>query len=294
MCGIVGVFRVKNSIIPASITKKALLSLYKESLSRGIDSSGAAFRSSTSIDIVRDSISANSLIKSNNFTKLLNQNIENLELIGHARMETNGSFALDYNNQPVVKDGCVVIHNGIIVNDKEIWENHPGLKRQFEVDTEIINSVLRENLSKDNNLVNSIIDTLKEVKGSYSLGIFLNDYNTSIFTTNTGSLYYLKTLDNSLIFIASELRFLENVLNQELSQFKDMIEIVQILPEDILFVTRGIENQSIHLHKNHDKSNVKYFNQTSPLNFSITNTEFSNKNIDKRIKNDDKFEKVSS
>jgi glucosamine 6-phosphate synthetase-like amidotransferase/phosphosugar isomerase protein len=61
--------------------------------------------------------------------------------IGHSRLVTNGSQLKDHNNQPVVKDGIVGIHNGIIVNVEELWKKHATMKRQFDIDTEVMLSI---------------------------------------------------------------------------------------------------------------------------------------------------------
>ena len=40
-------------------------------------------------------------------------------VLGHSRLITNGLF----DNQPVVRDGLILFHNGIVVNDKYIWSS---------------------------------------------------------------------------------------------------------------------------------------------------------------------------
>ncbi len=59
-------------------------------------------------------------------------------LIGHSRLVTNGAQERNDNNQPVIADGIVAVHNGIITNDAELWQRHPELKREYEVDTEVL------------------------------------------------------------------------------------------------------------------------------------------------------------
>jgi glucosamine 6-phosphate synthetase-like amidotransferase/phosphosugar isomerase protein len=46
--------------------------------------------------------------------------------MGHSRLVTNGSQTNADNNQPVVKDGVIGVHNGIIVNEAELWARHPA------------------------------------------------------------------------------------------------------------------------------------------------------------------------
>ena len=55
---------------------------------------------------------------------------------GHSRLVTNGYRSFDDNNQPVISTGSVGVHNGIVVNDKSIWQQHPQMERRTDVDSE--------------------------------------------------------------------------------------------------------------------------------------------------------------
>ena len=52
-------------------------------------------------------------------------------VLGHSRLQTNGQSEINTNNQPVVKDGAVGIHNGIIVNDNDLWNAYPSIKEEL-------------------------------------------------------------------------------------------------------------------------------------------------------------------
>ena len=58
-------------------------------------------------------------------------------------MITNGLF----DNQPVVRDGILVLHNGIIVNDKEIWESI-NIKQLYQIDSEAIIAITIKHLEE--------------------------------------------------------------------------------------------------------------------------------------------------
>ena len=64
-------------------------------------------------------------------------------VLGHSRLITNGLS----DNQPVVRNGICVLHNGIIVNDEEIWKKI-SIERQFRIDTEVIAAITLEHLDK--------------------------------------------------------------------------------------------------------------------------------------------------
>ena len=63
-------------------------------------------------------------------------------------MVTNGSSDVHDNNQPVIRSGLVAIHNGIIVNDAELWPDMPAVERNLEVDTEVMLALVERNLRK--------------------------------------------------------------------------------------------------------------------------------------------------
>lgn len=198
MCGIFGTINLSDS--------KKINKLFKLSLSRGRDSSGIAVITDKNISVFKLAQPANVFIKNKTTQKLIN---ESKALIGHARMVTNGSMNFNVNNQPVIKDGMVAVHNGIIVNDEELWKKHKNLKRQFQVDTEILLSLFRQNIDKEQDLIKSFNKTIKEIEGAVSTAILFEDQNKLLLYTNTGSLHYIKT--KKYLVFASEKIFLNSL-----------------------------------------------------------------------------------
>ena len=62
---------------------------------------------------------------------------------------TNGSQLNNINNQPVVKDGIISVHNGIISNSEDLWKDNSHLKRETDIDTEILLSLIKDNIKSD-------------------------------------------------------------------------------------------------------------------------------------------------
>ena len=60
----------------------------------------------------------------------------------HTRFTTQGSTSNNANNHPVVSEGMVVTHNGVLVNDSDILARL-GVNPVADVDTEAINAGLR-------------------------------------------------------------------------------------------------------------------------------------------------------
>src|SRR5688572_27306396 len=104
MCGIFGIIS-KNAI-----NKSELKLLVKHSQQRGKDSSGLIFMKDNRYQICRADHSIDKLLSK---VKPYDSRI----VLGHSRLITNGLS----DNQPVIRDDIFVLHNGIVVNDDEIW-----------------------------------------------------------------------------------------------------------------------------------------------------------------------------
>lgn len=232
MCGILGFIQLKDSKIEDIGVNQLLKHLYSFSESRGHDSSGIAVLRDEQIFVNKRALPASKYINTPTFRKLLENSNEIRAVIAHARMETNGSFSESKNNQPVVKDGMCTVHNGIIVNDKQLWIDHPEIKREYEVDTEVFNSLVSLYLSKKS-LFESMKETLKELEGAYSFASLFDKYNYLFLGTNTGSLYYI--LSKKYFIFASELQFLE-LLQKKYSNLLCGEKVNQLLPGNFLFV----------------------------------------------------------
>lgn len=233
MCGIYGVIPKPGSkYLKSSQIKQFVKPLIQLSLSRGKDASGIALITNKKVKVLKRPISANKLLKTSEFNDLFNE--ENIRgYIGHARMETNGSFAKNYNNQPVINEGCVTIHNGIIVNVDNLWTKHSQMARKYEVDTEVINALIRKYLKEtDNNFVQSISKAFSELEGAFSTASLFEDFNVLLLGTNTGSLYTIQTKE--LFIFASERYYLEKL---KVDKFTDeAVEIQQIKPPAFLII----------------------------------------------------------
>lgn len=238
MCGIFGIITTPKANIPAQNISQVLEKLALLSQSRGRDSAGVAFRNSeiNQIQVVKGDVPIGQLIQSKVYKEFLSSNLQSAHngngfaAFGHARLVTNGSQLQEQNNQPVIKDNMVVVHNGIIVNGDTLWEANPLLTRQYSIDTEIIPALINQNLENGLCIQNSITSSLKNIQGTYSLAMLFQNHSCFALATNNGSLYYQTDSKNYIVF-ASEKHFL-NKLN-DFAPFKKISsksEILQLLP----------------------------------------------------------------
>ena len=122
---------------------------------------------------------------------------------GHARLVTNGTQLEDANNQPVMKDDIICIHNGIVVNVDDLWSSHKKLNREHEIDTEVIPALVRMELNEGKSVEASVVNSIEKVFGTASIAMTFADIQKFVLATNNGSLYILHN-NKDIVYFASE------------------------------------------------------------------------------------------
>lgn len=244
MCGIFGVILKPGSKYPEQNIAGSLKKLALYSESRGKDSSGVAFRYSKEkeINILKGDIPVSELLESQHYHQNSKQLLSEyktgagLQCFGHARLVTNGSQLNEVNNQPVIKDNIVIIHNGIITNVDELWQNEKTLSQQFSIDTEIIPSIIHSGFKQELNTQDAAVNACNKLEGTFSVATMFADRDEFLLATNNGSLYYL-TNQQDFIFFASERYYLEKLLAQSsFSAFTGYEKVKQLKADDALLI----------------------------------------------------------
>ncbi len=219
MCGIFGV--IPGAAGAAARDIKPLVSrIFLLSESRGREASGICLISDDEFVVCKENIPAHALVASPAYDSLFRRPAREdgslpspaRAYIGHSRLVTNGSQELYDNNQPVVKNGGVIIHNGIVVNDAELWGRHPGLTRSFEIDTEVILDLLTEHHGELRSLEFAVAATYDELRGTAAIAAVPAGSGTLVLATNNGSLYLAHKPGAPLVF-ASEQYFLARMMS---------------------------------------------------------------------------------
>lgn len=222
MCGIFGIVVNKSFCRDTVLISRMVNDLFRLSEFRGKESAGIAILSGPSIRVLKQAMPASMLIRSPAYRDffrdamadpLTGDNWEKLAIIGHSRLVTNGAQELNRNNQPVVADGIVGVHNGIIVNDAALWRQFPELRKQCDVDTEIMLRLIRLFLTQTGSLSTAFRKTLNQVRGSVTTALLFEDISYMLLATNTGSLYITMNPTEGLFVFASERFILETFMN---------------------------------------------------------------------------------
>jgi len=175
MCGIIGYIGKKDS-------KEVLLDCLKKLEYRGYDSSGIALFNNNKYKIIKCSGRISNLEE-----KVKSEKVNSTTIgIGHTRWATHG-VANDTNAHPHEGKTCVLVHNGIIENYKELKANllEKGYCFYSDVDSEVIAKLLDEYKTNDN------LETLRNVcnllDGSFALNIIFKDEQDKIYVTKKDS-----------------------------------------------------------------------------------------------------------
>ena len=120
---------------------------------------------------------------------------------------------MNSNNQPVIKNGSVGIHNGIIVNEQKIWNSYASLKKEYDVDTEVLLGLLQFHRNEGSSIIDAAKKTFHEIEGSASIAVLFDDTNTALLATNTGSLYMIVSLREDIALFSSEKFILQQLLD---------------------------------------------------------------------------------
>jgi glutamine---fructose-6-phosphate transaminase (isomerizing) len=203
MCGIFGI------VSQQKVNKNDLKQLASHSQQRGKDSSGLVF--------LKNGIKVKKA--DYDIIKLLNkvQPYNSSFVFGHSRLITNGLE----DNQPVVRENIILLHNGIIVNEEEVWENLQT-KRKLKIDSETIIGVTLDFLKSNSNLELLPNEIFKQCKGVISCALVLKDQGKLILLSNNGSLYVGKK-DNDTYFASEKYpltltscRDIQQIVNQHM------------------------------------------------------------------------------
>lgn len=240
MCGIFGIsYNLTSKMTPLE-TRKIMDHLFHYSQSRGKEASGILLKSGDNLVVYKDTIMGDRFIKTDKYASLFDKTHistdDTLMMIGHARLDTNGSKWDNTNNSPLEYNGVYGIHNGIIVNVDNLWAQNPHLERRHVVDSEVLLALFWDELKKGLSETQAMQSIFGKIEGSASVAIYSSAKNSLSLATNTGSLYFIQYA-NGLFVFASENYILEQ-LHKKLPflRKKGAAKIQQILPKSALCI----------------------------------------------------------
>lgn len=203
MCGIFGVISL------SAVLEEELGILVKHALQRGRDSSGLVTFVKNSYRIDRADYTITRLLR-----EVRPQHSP--VVLGHSRLITNGLG----DNQPVVRDGVVVLHNGIVVNDEVIWAEI-GKTRSLRIDTEAIAGIAVAHLEATLPLEQLPARILALCQGVVACALILPKLGKLCLFSNNGSLYVGSKGSNT--YFSSEAYPLKLIGCEYITQVRDAV-----------------------------------------------------------------------
>ncbi|NOL50817.1 glucosamine 6-phosphate synthetase [Pelistega suis] len=227
MCGIFGV------IAQQAIVKEDFKKLVQHSRQRGRDSSGLVYLENHQYRISRADYDV---------VKLLSKErpYHSHVILGHSRLITNGLG----DNQPVIRGDICAIHNGIIVNDDEVWDKLK-VNRQYKIDSEVIVGIAEEMLQYNASIEDIPARVLSLCKGIIACALMLPSKGKLLLFSNNGSLY--TGVKNKQVYFASERYALDLIHCENIQQIKEDSVILDIPTSVMPFVVEDQKSRKENL-----------------------------------------------
>jgi glutamine---fructose-6-phosphate transaminase (isomerizing) len=260
MCGIFGVI-CAGGRVDATLARDLALALLKHSETRGREAAGIAVHDGREIQVLKQGGSVTEFLASPKLHALLDRALgqfgpgKTIAITGHSRLATNGTQSNVDNNQPVITHGSVALHNGIVVNDRELAVRYPIIAPQSELDSEVLAALLRTKLDVSHDLVAATRDAFAEIQGSASIAMLFDNLGIMLLATNTGSLFQLTGDGGAVIAFASERFILQRVLeDRALSAKLGDCHIEQVRANHALAISLdGLERRAFSLEPGRDE-----------------------------------------
>ena len=271
MCGIIGIASGK----PVSIN---IINSLKKLEYRGYDSAGIATLKDQLINERKCSGRVDELEKI-----LLKSPSDGNIGIGHVRWATHGIPNL-INAHPHSSENVSVVHNGIIENSDELKKilEDKGSKFKSQTDTEVITLLITEAL-KNMEPLDAVFKTLKDLKGSFALGIIFKDFPDIIIGARRGSPLAVGYSSNEN-YLGSDSYALKSMTNK--ISYLDDGETCVLTKNSISFfdVKKNKINKKVHIVSDDenisDKGNYKNFMSKEIFEQPITAKKCVNEYID--------------
>ena len=216
MCGIFGI------LSPRFVNKSHLSILASHAKQRGQDSSGIIYVEKDICRIAKADFDICKLLSSTHLPKTH-------FIAGHSRLVTNGLN----DNQPVVRDDIALIHNGIILNEQDIWTSL-NIDRKYEIDSEAIIAVAMQARHNGVDFENLASEILAKCRGTVSAVILFVKERKACLFSNNGSLYYGARGED--IYFSSEKYPLEKVGCANIKQLLNSGIVIDIPVADEMYV----------------------------------------------------------
>lgn len=220
MCGIFGFVAAPGAPLSNAGAQRAIRSLLERSEPRGREATGLAVILPQEIVYYRRPMAPSRVLARDDFQRFLDTVFppdapaaQPRAVIGHCRLVTNGSQVRDENNQPVLLEEVVGVHNGIVTNPEALAAPAVEAPVRFALDSEALFTRVAGELQRGADVADALRRTYASLDGEASIGMFARAADAVVVATNTGSLYVTAVPEQGMFAFASEAHILRACLD---------------------------------------------------------------------------------
>ena len=292
MCGIFGVISDVEPNLALKKINSDIKKFVKFSEKRGSDTFGVSLKVDDAHYVFKANENPSNAIKKDEYnfflkSHLKDQIIKKAIVIGQTRLVTNGSKFSYSNNQPLLTDNIIGIHNGIFTN---LEKNNKEKTINYESYDVVSDSLIFfENLSSivhNENFIEEYKKYIININRNYSIAFLVKNESKLFLSSNCGSLYFYNESD--FFCFASEKEILLNYLkNSDLYKNKNInySKIKKCINETIIY-DQNTQKIDILSHNNSDKV-LTSLNINSESNLNVIN------NLDFKLRRINNLKKCS-
>ncbi|HUF46616.1 MAG TPA: hypothetical protein VMM93_02310 [Vicinamibacterales bacterium] len=221
MCGLFGFVGVPAADLDETAVQHAVRTLIRLSEPRGREATGLAVVLPDEIAVYRRPLAPSRVLAHPDFQQFLDEVFRpgrggvaraGTACIGHCRLVTNGTQAIESNNQPVLLDRVVGVHNGIVTNPDELVGTAGATGSSGELDSAALFAYLEHELERGASLGDALQATFAALEGEASIAVLARAEDALALSTNSGCLYVAR--DERCLVFASERYILEAFVGQ--------------------------------------------------------------------------------
>ncbi|MBI4005145.1 MAG: glutamine--fructose-6-phosphate transaminase (isomerizing) [Gammaproteobacteria bacterium] len=178
MCGIVGAVAQRD-------VSPILMEGLKRLEYRGYDSAGiAVLNANTMLERVRVAGKVGDLEQI-----LIQKPLQGGTGIAHTRWATHGKPSVNNAHPHICREQVALVHNGIIENHEKLRQTQirQGYEFHSDTDTEVVVNQVYDYLSRGNDLLTAVINTLDMLEGAYALGVISRTESGRLIAARRGS-----------------------------------------------------------------------------------------------------------
>ena len=223
MCGIFGFAGAPGAFGDHASIQEAIRALIRLSEPRGREATGVAMALPEEIAVYRRPMAPSRVLAHPGFQRFLDEALPageadlqavEVAVVGHCRLVTNGTQAVESHNQPVLTDRVVGVHNGIVTNPGALLAAVGAPCDVSELDSEALFRHVSGELEEGASLPSALCETFARLKGEASIAVLAREEHTLALATNSGCLYYIERAQPRALVFASEAHILRTFVSE--------------------------------------------------------------------------------